>query len=922
MMLEKWLKLLKKSFYLFLILLMKIGFQGENNCYSFQVIRKYLNNDLENIGYNSFESVFEALHYETIDFAVLPIENSIGGCIFVNYDLFYKYDVKIHCEFHHEIKHSLYSSKDSKLSNLDKVISHPQALQQCYNNIRKNNLNPIEFWDTTGSLKEIQDKNDKTLGAIGPPNLGELYNLRELVKNFNDQDKNITRFYLISLKKSKRIQSDIIDSTLLNNLNVVKNKFSCYLISKDEVGILGDYLIEFKNKNCNLTKIESRPYLGKDREVFSYIFYIEGEYKSIHKDNLYDTNGINFFGKFPLLEIGNIKENDNNILKVGIIGFGRFGQFIGKQMVNYGFEVYATSRTDYSEIAKEQNIIFLNKKDFLRETKFQVIIISTSILSFEQVVNSYPKEFWDDKLIVDVLSVKLFPKQIFDKYLTNNSSILLTHPMFGPDSTRTIGNINDWNRKNFVYWKDKSIHNEYINEFLDFWKYQGCNMIEMSPDEHDELTANSQFLTHFIGRTLENLNCNNTKVDTDGYKSLVTIKNHSINDSWELFYGLAKFNPKSFETIEKLKYQMNILENKILYPNGKEIKQSETGLMFTRIKKMKENGKDIINSAIGVPTWYPNSKDLILDFNSEYSTSKGNMDLIKELVRYYNNSCINEENIMITSGAKPALYLCFKLLTNVSTRWILPKPYWVSYPDMIESLNGSIILLEEDFKLENIEKLYTGDRINGMILCNPNNPTGIIYDDSFIEGIILLSKKYDKYLIIDEVYLPLTNKTSSYMIANKNKYDKIIIVSSFSKYWALPGWRVGWILSNQTIVSNLVKLQSTIIGCTSNPSQQVCKKLLEEKYSPNLSFLNIAKDELSELFKQKGWKVKDNTYTSMYLFPYNNSVDISELVDLLLEKGLAVIPGKSFGSKNNIRITLPNDILTLNKIKSILNENL
>ena len=150
--------------------------------------------------------------------------------------------------------------------------------------------------------------------------------------------------------------------------------------------------------------------------------------------------------------------------------------------------------------------------------------------------------------------------------------------MFGPDSANE-----SWRNKNFIWWIEKNnsdicsnlyqtnIYNNSTNIdekskldpifiFLDFWKNEGCNMIEMNPENHDKIAANSQFLTHFIGRLLELLNCEESNIDTDGYKSLLTIKKHTMNDSWDLFLALAKFNPKSLETIKKIKNQLNHLE--------------------------------------------------------------------------------------------------------------------------------------------------------------------------------------------------------------------------------------------------------------------------------------------------------------------------------------------------------------------------
>ena len=211
---------------------MRIGFQGKKNCYSFQVIESYLNiSKIETIGFKTFENVFESINRNEIDYAVLPIENSIGGCIFVNYDLFNKYDIKIHSEFHHSINHSLYSL--GKVEEIKKVISHPQAIQQCINNIKSNNFIAEEYWDTTGSLDRIKELNDKSIACIAPPNLSKEYGLNEVKTSFNDQDKNITRFYFIS-SKNKNLPNNL----LKNNLIIKLNKFSGYIVSKDQVGIL------------------------------------------------------------------------------------------------------------------------------------------------------------------------------------------------------------------------------------------------------------------------------------------------------------------------------------------------------------------------------------------------------------------------------------------------------------------------------------------------------------------------------------------------------------------------------------------------------------------------------------------------------------------------------------------------------------
>ena len=164
--------------------------------------------------------------------------------------------------------------------------------------------------------------------------------------------------------------------------------------------------------------------------------------------------------------------NKNNlILYIGILifGFGRFGQFISKKMVKYGFGVYATSRGDYTDEAREIGVNFIRFEDLQNfiegslKNNIDVIIFSTSINSFKDVYENFSSKFSEyifGKLVVDVLSVKVYAKEIFDsdKYLSNDNFFLLTHPMFGPDSAKIT-----WIGKKFIYWYDYNILQEQVN---------------------------------------------------------------------------------------------------------------------------------------------------------------------------------------------------------------------------------------------------------------------------------------------------------------------------------------------------------------------------------------------------------------------------------------------------------------------------
>ena len=938
---------------------MHIGYQGIENSYSHQVCTKFLDmkklGDEKLKGFKSFEMVFKGLLFGLIDSAILPIENSIGGCIFINFDLFYKYNIKIHCEFQHNIEHSLYST-NKDVSKIEKVISHPQALQQCKDNLRKHNFETEEYWDTTASMKRLIELNDDSLGCLAPPGLSEIYNLNELKLRFNDQENNITRFYMISLKDKKINLNNILRKKLNKiSLTPIKDKFSGYAIIKDKIGSLQTYLNNFNEKNINLTKIESRPYLGVDRiyeaSPFSYIFYIEGEY-NLGNDNkdiepVDSLNPFYYFGKYSILDFKDINDDDvilesiekiqveeniiNGKLNVGIIGFGRFGQFIAERMIRYGFNVFATSRSDYSNICDKIGVVFSSFENFYKDhfKKLDVIIFATSINSFEKILDNVIDNVNDEfknKLVVDVLSVKEYPYEIIkSRDLGKENLVMLTHPMFGPDSAKS-----SWVGKRFVYWYDYSDLSKFedsmvktLKYFIKFWEDQGCEIICLDYKGHDFLSANSQFLSHFIGRLLELLNCDESIIDTDLYSNLLKVKNYAVNDSWDLFDGLYKYNNESKETIRKIKFSLFNLIDKL---EEKSINESSTGKVFNMINNLKSIGTKVLNLAIGEPKWYPKLSNYKLEnYGSDYSTSKGELKLINKLIDTFHEksliSNISTENVMITSGAKLGLYITLKYLTKPGSKWIIPKPYWVSYPDMIDSLEGESIFV--DTKVENnwepdLDELwkinvsnYEFNNIKGIIICYPNNPTGLSYSDKFIDGLISLVVKKKIYLIIDEVYLMVDGSLKSLYTKIKDNdllSNYLIIVSSFSKYYAIPGWRVGYIFAEKDIIKNLCKVQSTISGCCCKASQELAYDLLDNNFSPDLSFLKESKIKIEKILEENGWKIgkSNGKGNQMYIFPYHDDINIvNRLESKLVANNIFIINGISFGNKNCLRILLP-----------------
>lgn len=250
-------------------------------------------------------------------------------------------------------------------------------------------------------------------------------------------------------------------------------------------------------------------------------------------------------------------------LKIAVVGFGNFGQFLAKTLVRQGHTVLAHSRSNYSDKAAHLNVSFFSDADDLCEEHPEVILLCTSIISTESVLRSLPlQRLKRNTLFVDVLSVKEFPKSLFLQILPSDFDVLCTHPMFGPES----GKIS-WKDLSFVYDKVRIGHEESralrCERFLDIFKDEGCRMMEMSCAEHDRYAAGSQFITHTMGRVLEKLSLDSTPINTKGYETLLNLVENTSSDSFDLYYGLFMYNKNAMEQLERLDLAFESLKKEL-----------------------------------------------------------------------------------------------------------------------------------------------------------------------------------------------------------------------------------------------------------------------------------------------------------------------------------------------------------------------
>ncbi|KAK4391547.1 Arogenate dehydrogenase 2, chloroplastic [Sesamum angolense] len=287
-------------------------------------------------------------------------------------------------------------------------------------------------------------------------------------------------------------------------------------------------------------------------------------------------------------------------LKIAIVGFGNFGQFLAKAFVRQGHMVYAHSRSNYQSIAQSLGAAFFSDLHDLCEQHPDVILICTSIISTESVLRAMPlQRLRRNTLFVDVLSVKEFPKNIFLQLLPNHFDILCTHPMFGPESGK-----HSWQNLPFVFDKvrigDEESRVARVETFLDIFKKEGCTMVEMTCAEHDKYAAGSQFITHTMGRILEKLELESTPINTKGYETLLNLVENTASDSFDLYYGLFMYNKNAMEQLERLDLAFEALK-KELFGHLHEVlrkqlfgKAEEGGFRRPMLAKLPKNGTPLL----------------------------------------------------------------------------------------------------------------------------------------------------------------------------------------------------------------------------------------------------------------------------------------------------------------------------------------
>ena len=374
---------------------------------------------------------------------------------------------------------------------------------------------------------------------------------------------------------------------------------------------------------------------------------------------------------------------------------------------------------------------------------------------------------------------------------------------------------------------------------------------------------------------------------------------------------------------------------------SKEIGESLT-LKFGQIAKdLASQGKDIISMAVGEPN-FSTPKFIeeatikaLKDGYTHYSNSQGLIELRNYIAQDINNTYKTHyaaSDVIVTPGVKAGLHLALSAILEPGDEVIIISPYYVSYPPLIKIAEPDADIIDVPLDKNNnidliaLEKAFT-PKTKCIIMNSPNNPTGKIITEQEIEQIISFARKFNSFILTDEIYDKLLYKNHHfYSLVGRGVDDLVIYANGYSKSYCLTGWRIGYVVAPKLVLEKMLKLQQNIHTNVNSFVQKGVCSIYEnatthlDLYLPELEArVNKLDNFLKKSKIMKGVKPEAGFFYFVDISRSNlTSLDFAEL--LIKETGIVVTPGIGFGPlfDNHVRFSLAVDNHTLDLVLSKL----
>jgi aspartate aminotransferase len=360
---------------------------------------------------------------------------------------------------------------------------------------------------------------------------------------------------------------------------------------------------------------------------------------------------------------------------------------------------------------------------------------------------------------------------------------------------------------------------------------------------------------------------------------------------------------------------------------ARSIAESPTLKLSEEARVLRARGEAVINLGIGEPR-NPTPAAAIAAATAElsrgevkYASTDGTPGLKQAILRYteeHYGRAAATANVIVSSGAKQALFNLLYALLDPQDEVVLLAPYWVSYPEMTRMCRGVPVVVaaaDGGFRptLAEVERALT-PRTKAVICNSPNNPSGVMYDDDFARGLVELCERRDLWLLMDDIYHRLVfdgrHAPSAWSFTGRDlEQTKVVLVNGVAKTWGMTGFRIGWTVARRDLVAVLTNIQSQTTTCSSTVLQAGAEAALDDGPAGVEALRRQMQEHrdlvLAGLAAIPGVRCAkpDGTF---YCLPDVRAIDgdSMRLCQRLLREALVVtVPGREFGMEGHLRIS-------------------
>lgn len=333
---------------------------------------------------------------------------------------------------------------------------------------------------------------------------------------------------------------------------------------------------------------------------------------------------------------------------------------------------------------------------------------------------------------------------------------------------------------------------------------------------------------------------------------------------------------------------------------------------------LKRRGEDVTTLSLGeaffdIPLFDITKLDVAKGFH--YSESQGMPELRDKIAGYYRKHYAapvdGKSQVLISAGSKPIIFMAMLATLTPGDEVLIYEPTWLSYAEQARLCGAVPRFLPFDSPFEDLPNHFT-DRTRMVILCNPNNPAGRIYTAAELRQVYEVCRPRGIYVLVDEAYSDFVlDDPFASMAAVVPDLDGVIVVNSLSKNMGISGWRIGYAISSDRFIANLLKLNQHIVTCGPSLLLQYCNFYFDDIIAITLPQVRLVVEKRKRVARMMddlklgrlGGSATFYFFVSIGDFP-GTSTEFA--LKLLREKYIAVVPGVAYGASTDrfVRISI------------------